>query len=490
MGIGQKAACIEWSMKRKNDSSELILLSLGILLLLLLFAVKRRLDAPQKVTESSVKTEKTNDSAKETMEKMEQENAVFLKNQGEERKETSAEPIRIRVLLTDCGKRGYTQEQISLRGNGSLSLNDGAYIASPQETVCVTQDICGEALRVVPEDETAGTAVSLTGEPEDETVYPGCFSIYRREEGIYIVNELDLETYLRYVVPSEMPSSYEKEALKAQAVCARTYACARICENTWKEYHADVDDSVESQVYHNLEAQPETDAAVAETKGKIITCGGEPIQAYFFSTSCGRTSTDEVWNAAETADYLKSVTVGEEQQEPETEEAFAAFITKRDSTSLEAEDGWYRWQVTLPAMVLEERDGEQKIGEIRSIEVLRRSEGGAAEAVLVTGSKGSVGVEGEYEIRKFFSAKGYPIQKNDGTISREMELLPSACFTVVPETEGDTVAAFTFYGGGYGHGVGMSQNGAQHLAEQGKTYEEILAFFYQNIEISDCRSLF
>ena len=134
-------------------------------------------------------------------------------------------------------------------------------------------------------------------------------------------------------------------------------------------YHADVDDSVESQVYHNMEAQPETDAAVAETEGKIITCGGEPIQAYFFSTSCGKTSTDEVWNTAETAEYLKSVTVGGEKQEPETEEAFASFITKRDSTSLEVEDGWYRWQVTIPADVLSERAADQKIGEITGIEV-------------------------------------------------------------------------------------------------------------------------
>ena len=483
MGIGQKAACIEWSMKRKNDSSELILLSLAILLLLLLLAVKRRLDAPQKAAESSVKTEKTNDPTKETVEKMEQENAVFLKSQGEERNETTTESIRIRVLLTDCGKRGYTQERISLRGNGSLSLNDGAYIASPQETVCVTQETCGEVLRVVPEDEAAGTAVSLTGEPEDAAVYPGRFAIYRSGEGLSVVNELDLEAYLRYVVPSEMPSSYEKEALKAQAVCARTYACARIREKTWEKYHADVDASVESRNHRR-------DPSGEKTAGKIITCGGEPIWAYFFSTSCGRTSTDEVWNAAETADYLKSVTVGEERQGPETEEAFASFITKRDSTSLEAEDGWYRWQVTLPAEVIGERAGEQKIGEIRSIEVLRRSEGGAAEAVFVTGSKGSMALEGEYEIRKFLSVKDYPIQKNDGTISREMELLPSACFTVVPETEGDTVTAFAFYGGGYGHGVGMSQNGAQHLAEQGKTYEEILDYFYQKIEISDCWSLF
>ena len=58
-----------------------------------------------------------------------------------------------------------------------------------------------------------------------------------------------------------------------------------------------------------------------------------------------------------------------------------------------------------------------------------------------------------------------------------MELLPSACFIVVPEKEGETAVSFTFYGGGYGHGVGMSQNGAKHLAEQGKSYEEILRYF-------------
>ena len=497
MGIGQKAVCIEWSMKRKNDPSELILLSLGILLLLLLFGVKRRLDAPSKITKSTaemtengIKTEKREDSTEAAMKKMEQENAVFLQNKGEKEKETSEEPMRIRVLLTDCGKRGYAQAQISLRGNTGLTMNDGGYIAKPQETVCITEKECGELLRVIPEDENAGTAVSLTGKEEDATIYPGSFEIYQREDGLLIVNELDLETYLRYVVPSEMPSSYEKEALKAQAVCARTYAYAAISEKAWEAYHADVDDSVESQVYHNVEAQPETDAAVAETEGKIITCGGKPIQAYFFSTSCGKTSTDEVWNTAQAADYLKSVTVGEEKLEPETEEAFASFIKKRDSTSLEAEDGWYRWQVTLPADVLSERAAAQKIGEITKIEVLQRSEGGAAETVRIEGTKGSMEIDGEYQIRKFLSVKECPIQKNDGTVSREMELLPSACFTVVPEKEGETVTAFVFYGGGYGHGVGMSQNGAQHLAEQGKTYEEILAYFYQNIEINDCRSLF
>lgn len=151
-----------------------------------------------------------------------------------------------------------------------------------------------------------------------------------------------------------------------------------------------------------------------------------------------------MWNTAETAEYLKSVTVGGEKQEPETEEAFASFITKRDSTSLEVEDGWYRWQVTIPADVLSERAADQKIGEITGIEVRRRSEGGAAETVLIEGEKGSMEIEGEYQIRKFLSAKGWPIQKNDGTVSCEMELLPSACFIVVPEKKGKRLSPLHF----------------------------------------------
>ena len=187
-------------MKRKNDTLELILLGVGILLLLLLFVVKRRLDAPEETA--------TAESRTETIQNMEQENAAFLNSKKEEQKETTAAgPVQIRVLLTDCGKLGSAQKQVSLRGNASLSMNDGAYIASPQETICVTEQECGEVVHVVPADETAGTAVSLTGKPEDETVYPGSFVIYKSEEGLLVVNELDLEMYLRYVVPSEMPSS-------------------------------------------------------------------------------------------------------------------------------------------------------------------------------------------------------------------------------------------------------------------------------------------
>lgn len=133
-------------MKRKNDTLELILLGVGILLLLLLFVVKRRLDAPEETATAESRTETMEGKKQEeTIQNMEQENAAFLNSKKEEQKETTAAgPVQIRVLLTDCGKLGYAQKQVSLRGNASLSMNDGAYIASPQETICVTEQECGK----------------------------------------------------------------------------------------------------------------------------------------------------------------------------------------------------------------------------------------------------------------------------------------------------------------------------------------------------------
>ena len=102
-----------------------------------------------------------------------------------------------------------------------------------------------------------------------------------------------------------MPSSYPLEALKAQAVCARTYAWKQIKEKKLEAYGADVDDSVNYQVYNNIGREANATQAVKETKGRILSQRGEPIEAYYFSTSAGMTSTDEIWGAKSAAPYLK-----------------------------------------------------------------------------------------------------------------------------------------------------------------------------------------
>ena len=98
--------------------------------------------------------------------------------------------------------------------------------------------------------------------------------------------------------------------------------------------------------------------------------------------------------------------------------------------------------------------------------------------IVATGDKGSVTVDTENKIRSALGGDGYIIERNDGKKVKSKELLPSAFFTI-RKGKGE----YLIEGGGYGHGIGMSQNGANEMAKEGKTYREILETFYQEIEI-------
>lgn len=104
----------------------------------------------------------------------------------------------------------------------------------------------------------------------------------REKQGFRVINQVDLESYLKGVVPSEMPADAPEEALCAQAVCARTYAVRQIREERMKEWDADVDDTVSCQVYNNISEQAASSQAVDATRGMIILSDGKPIEAYFF----------------------------------------------------------------------------------------------------------------------------------------------------------------------------------------------------------------
>lgn len=123
-----------------------------------------------------------------------------------------------------------------------------------------------------------------------------------------MVNELPLEEYLYSVVPSEMPASYPLEALKAQAICARTYAYGHMSRAGYPRYGAHVDDSTSYQVYNNITEADSATTAVKETYGQmILTDEGTVANTYYYSTSCGVGTTANVWKTAEAEalDYLK-----------------------------------------------------------------------------------------------------------------------------------------------------------------------------------------
>ncbi|WP_274421571.1 SpoIID/LytB domain-containing protein [Blautia sp. XA-2221] len=357
----------------------------------------------------------------------------------------SEEAGNIRVLLMTTDYQSYFHPQVT-------ALRDGKEIICDFESMSVSEEPM-----VIPAHKNGIQLTSLErqcGNP----VYQGTIEIQRTDQGFTVINELPLETYLEAVVPSEMPSTYQKEALKAQAVCARTYAWKQMQEGRLSKYGADVDDSVNFQVYQNISPQQKTSEAVRETEGKILCQNGEPVQAYYFSTSSGATSTDEIWGAEEPAPYLKSV-----------------------DCRFDAEEPWSRWETEILWETLESRAREIQgdSGKLLGVSVSRVNQSGAVTGLQINTETGDFLVETEYEIRQFLSPEGSMITEKDGTQVQGGKLLPSAYFEISAKP-GESVI---LTGGGYGHGVGMSQTGADQMAEQGYTCQEILEYFFKNIEI-------
>ena len=375
-----------------------------------------------------------------------------------------AEDKIIRVLIKTQDFAGDYHSSLTLVCNSNTKTEDGSRTFAAGDTISLDtgSDLFdGEGVvKLFPEDENAGFTVTSMKRGQGTPTYEGKLEIYRSGEGMLLIDVLNLEIYLKYVVPSEMPSNYEVEALKAQSVCARTYAYKHMLDASLSDKHADVDDSVSYQVYNNISRQEVTDRAVNETAGQVMLCDGKPITAYFFSTSSGATSTNEVWSESPEK-YLQCVNSG----------------------GLESSEPWFRWNVTLPLDYLNRQIEKYAIGTLKDIMILKKSSGGAVDEMKLVGSDGEKTLDSEYKIRQVLSTKGIPVKKQDGTTTTQMDLMPSAYFTCSPVYDQNQVTGYYFEGGGYGHGVGMSQNGANHLAASGKNWQEILNYFYREIDV-------
>ena len=263
------------------------------------------------------------------------------------------------------------------------------------------------------------------------------------------VTEMTMADYLWSVVAAEMPASFEPEALKAQATTARTYALWKMGAGDSDHPDADVcTDITCCQAYITPEQaavnwentaaayRQKIAAAVGATDGQVITYQGEPIQAVFFSSAAGRTEDAvAVWGSE--VPYLVGVDSPEGEGIPN-----------------------YQTEVTMSAkqvkeLVLKQYPGAELSG---TPERWFRNRALTASGRVDTVDVGGITMKGT-EVRTLFG-------------------LRSACFTV--ETTRDAV---TFRVTGYGHGVGMSQYGANALAKEGKTCEEILNWYYTGVEI-------
>lgn len=426
----------------------------------------------------------------------------------------------IRVLIKSTGYADIFHDKVNIQVTGDTVVKHGdtEETLKAGDTIELTAD--GERMKdgrvyITPVNSTGRIILTSIERACGQPSYCGNFEIAKVDGRLIVVNEVLLEEYLYDVVPSEMPQNYGIEALKTQAVCARSYAYNQILYNGYAQYGAHVDDSVSYQVYHNIDANEDATRAVKETCGEVAVYNDQVIDAYYYSTSCGVTTDAGIWDSAEEKPYITSHTVNESREylDLTTEEAFSAFIKDKTYSAYDSDVQWYRWSTRVSLQQLKRnidnnmmsryqanpdniltRNEEGKyesvpvdtVGTIKSINITKRGQGGVATEMIIKGSKNTVKVLTEYNIRLFLAPVNTNLKRNDGTCVDSLSMLPSAYTTVLPvmdEEDKETVVAYEMSGGGYGHGAGMSQNGAKSMAAQGKSYEEILKFFYEGIEL-------
>ena len=402
----------------------------------------------------------------------------------------------IRVLLMSAGFESlfHSSVVLSCDVDAVLEYGDGKDLKTQPVTA-------GETITIKPDDQRLQSGrmifrsideggmikVNHLERSQGQPVYPGHMEITKEDEGLLLLNEVGLEDYLKRVVPSEMPATYQLEALKAQAICARTYAWRQIQGNAYSQYGAHVDDSTNFQVYNNTNTFALTDSAVNETFGQVLAYEGVPIEAFYYSTSCGHGTDGSVWGGESKATpYLNAVSVDDKGKTIDlySNESFEAFIKRVDSNAYESEFAMYRWQVKTNSQILSKKIGE--VGRITGLTVAERGPGGIARAIKVVGTDGSLMFTNQSKIRTILGNVEMIYTRNDGSEYSGWESLPSAFIYIENNgTDTENVTWFTIYGGGYGHGAGMSQNGAQGMAKSGKSCMEILRFFYQGCEVID-----
>ncbi len=344
-----------------------------------------------------------------------------------------------------------TKILVSWAEDGTVQL-----ISPADSTVLYTHENGNAPITLTPADHTT---VFIGG-----TEYRGAAQFIRTDLGLTVINYVDIEDYLKGVVPGEMPSSWPTEALKAQAVCARNYAMTNW--NKFQNYGFNLDDSIQSQVYLGVKAEkPETNKAIEETQGIYLKYGDTYASTFFYSSSGGHTENSEnVWSAA--LPYLVGV------EDP--------YDTSRE------------WTVPYTPDEIEEKLAGigVNIGDVIDLEVVETSASGRIIDLKI------VGTEGTYHLKKEKSRSLFNLRSNLFTITKKGDTPEPVTVVTSKGLEERSISQpiltatglipvdvgipteYIMTGTGYGHGVGMSQYGAKGMAEQGYNYEQILKHYF------------
>ena len=375
-------------------------------------------------------------------------------------------PLLRRWLLESLKARGYSQPYLDstiLKNKpiASFLLNQVRY--SPK-----TLDIrAGKGL------------IQVTPEKQTPRLYGGSLVLQPNAYGTYtLVNHVTLETYLRGVVPHEIGQDAPESATKAQTIIARTYALRNLRRFQADNYQICAD--THCQVYYGLTGvNAQADQAIASTRGLVLTYQNELVDALYSSTTGGITALfTDVWDGQERP-YLRSVIDSPlgvwdlSKDSLADEDTFRRFISLKDGFN-ETGRRVFRWRYEstladlnkdLQKYLQKRKHTLENFKTIVAMEVTKRSPSGRILVLTVQTDKGQIDLY-KSEAR---SAFGPP---------------RSTLFYVEPMfDEKNQLKGYAFIGGGFGHGVGLSQFGSYNLARLGWSAEKILAFYYPGTRI-------
>lgn len=324
-----------------------------------------------------------------------------------------------------------------------------------------------------------GIQVDRENDDQPNRTYAGTLRLQSNAYGNYtLVNSVGVETYLRGVVPHEIGTWAPQPVLEAQAILARTYALRNVRRFTIDNYQLCAD--TQCQVYWGISgADPATDRAIAATRGLVLTHENELVDAVYSSTTGGVTAAfNDIWQGWERP-YLRAVIDSVnplwdlQNRSLADENNFRAFINQKKGFNEDGTD-MFRWRYPNPlAQLNQELRAYLKtvnhpfanFKTIQNIQAMQRSSGGRILKTAVLTDAGVIEFEKD-DILKVFEAPA------------------STLFYVEPIFEKNkTLKGFAFVGGGFGHGVGLSQVGSYNLGRLGWSSDRILGFYFPGTQL-------
>ena len=417
----------------------------------------------------------------------------------------------VRVGLTDNKFQNVLKQEITVYGTADCDICDKetrkivAQLPAEKE-LTVKNGITGleisannksitvrDFVIVCPQGVLGVKDLTRKGKP---AMYHGAFEFVQKpdKKGFYLINLVEVQEYLKGVVPNEMPVRFGLEALKAQAVAARNY----VLSNRTKAYDEfDVVDSVASQVYYGVNTEDDlATRAVMETDGIVALYDNEPILALYSSTAGGYTeSYSNAFSDPNTKmfpsiskPYL--VAVPDKSEFPKLDEEEKAREFYEDKVpSFDIESPYYRWEkewavgelenVLKSTLVAQSKTGfihpafkqGDELGKIKDIKVMKRGASGKAIELEILTSKGCYRVAKELVIRRVFQKDGISLPSANIIIEKNLDSYGNVTDIVIK-------------GGGFGHGVGMSQYGAGYMATKlNQPYYNIIRHYYTDVNL-------